>query len=159
MKKILCTMLCLTMLFGASATVSAASSPIPHNYKVSTNWNTGWNTNWNMRWNWNSGVSQTKKAPELTLVSNSISDTSRSIKVEWSKVDGAVQYEIQRSSDPSFDDAHTSKTKDLSYNYRIFGTTGVYYHPAHVNYYFRVRANLGCSYTEWSDVLVAKGNK
>lgn len=108
-----------------------------------------------------SGISgQTIAAPSNITILSKMTTNYRNMKISWDKVEGAQKYILQMSTTEDFtgDDVRESTVKGTSYQYTTQGLTGVYYYPAHMTYYFRVKAVSGYRESAWSRVAVSRGD-
>lgn len=104
--------------------------------------------------------SRTCSAPTNVTVTSSMSTHSRTMKFSWDKVEGADKYILQLCTNSDFtgEDLRESTTKDTQYKYSIRSGAAVYYYPAHRTYYFRIKAVSGNYESEWSDIVISKGD-
>lgn len=142
MKKLLCLMLCATMMFGSVIPTYACDNETETCSEVE------------------SFIETISQKPELELANNEYIDNNRSFKVRWSKVNKAVHYEIMIADNKYFKDAVVKKvfkksaTTGRSYTYAGGEENKTYYIKVRpVFYYSDYQITFG---GRWSDTVIAE---
>ncbi|MFH0990824.1 MAG: fibronectin type III domain-containing protein [bacterium] len=111
-------------------------------WRVSASDSTGY-TVWSSEWSFTTG-SSLLSTPSLISPSNSAEGISINPKLEWSKIDGALSYELQVSTNKSFNTNVEQRQGILSTSASLSGLL------FNQTYYWRVRATGTASSSEWS---------
>lgn len=146
-----------------TVTCTPVISNAGYGYNIQSFWNPFKFSSYFTQWFNKSNDSEIKEevkleTPVLKMTNNTYTNSSRTMRFEWTKIENATGYEIQRATKEDFSDAVTTKN-EKGYNsitYRINSGTGIYYYPAHKTYYVRVRAVGNETNSDWSNVIVSK---
>lgn len=102
------------------------------------------------------------EAPVATITKNDIGTCSRHMRLEWKQTEEKeTKYLIRHGIKSDFSDAEIGEVKgnSTSAGFHISSGAGVYYFPAHCTYYFQVKAVYEDGESDWSDTVIAQGDR